>query len=200
VLRVGVIGCGRIATTGHHPAFAWAAQAGACTLVGVCDIDPERAETVARKYGVPSFDSAGALLARVRPDVVSVATLPSSHRELVVQALDAGCHVLCALGQTQFVGLANFIELLTDDTTFWRAVGNTAIWGVVAPAVDVGLRLLRPRSAPTSGCRDRGAERAPGAPVPSPPFVPGAPVAVVVVLGAARRRNVARTVVVPGPA
>ena len=47
-----------------------------------------------------------------------------------------------ALGQMQFVGLANFVELLADDTTFWRAVGNTAIWGVVAPAVDVGLGLL----------------------------------------------------------
>lgn len=95
MLRVGVIGCGHIATTGHLPAFVRAAQAGACTLVGVCDIDPERAETVARQYGVSAFDSAGALLARVRPDVVSIATLPSNHRELVVQVLDSGCHVLC---------------------------------------------------------------------------------------------------------
>ena len=93
--RVAVIGCGRIATRGHLPAFAKAAQAGTCTLVGVCDINHERAEAVARSYGVPAFHSAGALLTRARPDVVSIATLPSSHRELAVQALDAGCHVLC---------------------------------------------------------------------------------------------------------
>jgi predicted dehydrogenase len=92
---VGVIGCGRIATKEHLPGFARAARAGACTLVGVCDLDRERAAAVARPYDVPAFDSAGALLERARPDVVSIATLPSSHRELVLQALDAGCHVLC---------------------------------------------------------------------------------------------------------
>jgi predicted dehydrogenase len=95
VPRVGVIGCGRIATKGHLPAFARAAQAGACALVGVCDTNPERAEAVARSYGVSAFPSAGALLAGARPDVVSIATPPSSHRELVMQALEAGCHVLC---------------------------------------------------------------------------------------------------------
>jgi predicted dehydrogenase len=92
---VAVIGCGQIGTRGHLPAFAGAAQAGLCTLVGVCDVDRRRAEAAARPYGLPAFASTEALLARLRPDVVSIATLPSSHRALVLQALDAGCHVLC---------------------------------------------------------------------------------------------------------
>jgi multiple sugar transport system permease protein/raffinose/stachyose/melibiose transport system permease protein len=46
------------------------------------------------------------------------------------------------LGPMQFVGLANFRELLLTDATFWRAVANTAIWGTVAPVLDVGLGLL----------------------------------------------------------
>src|SRR5262249_30313948 len=94
-LRVAVIGCGRIGTGGHLPAFARAAQAGLCTLVGVCDVDPRRAEAAARPYGLPAFTSTEALLARLHPDVVSIATLPSGHRALALQALDAGCHVLC---------------------------------------------------------------------------------------------------------
>src|SRR5262249_3865604 len=107
VSRVAVIGCGRIATRQHLPAFSRAAQAGACTLVGGCDIDRERAEAAARSYGGAAFHSADALLARARPDVVSIATLPSSHRELVVQALDAGCHVLCEKPVAMQVGEAD---------------------------------------------------------------------------------------------
>lgn len=94
-LRAAVIGCGRIGTEGHLPAYARAAQAGLCTLVGVCDADPARARAAARAYDAAAFESADALFAGARPDVVSIATHPSSHRDLVLQGLDAGCHVLC---------------------------------------------------------------------------------------------------------
>jgi multiple sugar transport system permease protein/raffinose/stachyose/melibiose transport system permease protein len=49
---------------------------------------------------------------------------------------------ISAFGQLHFVGLGNFRELLLYDSIFWRAVLNTAIWGTVAPVVDVGLGLL----------------------------------------------------------
>jgi predicted dehydrogenase len=94
-LRVAVVGCGRIGTHGHLPAFGAAARAGLCTLVGVCDLDPSRAAAAGRAAAVPAFDSLAALLDAVRPDVVSIATLPSSHCALTLEALDAGCHVLC---------------------------------------------------------------------------------------------------------
>ena len=94
-LRVGVIGCGYIGATGHLPAFAGAAGAGLCTLAGVADPDTALAERVAQPYGVPAFGSATALLDGARPDVVSIATMPSTHRDLVLEALAAGCHVLC---------------------------------------------------------------------------------------------------------
>ena len=94
-LRVGVIGCGYIGATGHLPAFAEAAQAGQCTIAGVADPDTALAERVAQPYGVPAFGSATALLHEARPDVVSIATMPSTHRDLVLEALAAGCHVLC---------------------------------------------------------------------------------------------------------
>jgi predicted dehydrogenase len=94
-LRVGVIGCGYIGATGHLPAFAGAAAAGLCTLAGVADPDAALAERVAQPYGVPAFGSATALLQGARPAVVSIATMPSTHRDLVLEALAAGCHVLC---------------------------------------------------------------------------------------------------------
>ena len=95
VSRVAVIGCGAIATAQHLPAYQAAAGAGLVTLVGVCDVDAERAQSAAQQYGVPAFDCAEELLETVRPDVVSIATLPGSHRDLAVRSLDAGCHVLC---------------------------------------------------------------------------------------------------------
>lgn len=40
-----------------------------------------------------------------------------------------------------FVGWANYRTLLVDET-FWRAVGNTLIWSVAAPVLDVAIGLL----------------------------------------------------------
>jgi predicted dehydrogenase len=69
------------------------------TLVGVCDIDTERADAGAERLGVPAFHSAKAMLEEVDPDVCSVATggyeYSSDHHEPTIEALRAGCHVLC---------------------------------------------------------------------------------------------------------
>jgi predicted dehydrogenase len=94
-LRVGVIGCGRIALEQHLPAYRALAEEGLARLVGVCDLDRASADRAAARFGAPAFGSAAELLAATRPEAVSVATQPSSHRELVVAALEAGCHVLC---------------------------------------------------------------------------------------------------------
>ena len=53
--RVAVIGCGRIATTAHLPAWQAAMAAGRCTLVGVTDLDPIRAAQAAAQFAVPAF-------------------------------------------------------------------------------------------------------------------------------------------------
>jgi len=42
----------------------------------------------------------------------------------------------------QFVGLANYVELLTGDLIFDQALINTLIWATVAPIADVTLGLL----------------------------------------------------------
>ncbi len=42
----------------------------------------------------------------------------------------------------KFVGLGNFVELLTQDWVFWKAVGNTAIFTIVGTIADVLGGLL----------------------------------------------------------
>ena len=66
--RVAVIGCGRIAQEGHLPAYAAAAAEGRCRLVGVCDIDAERARAVGASVGAPAFVDVDELLSAARPE------------------------------------------------------------------------------------------------------------------------------------
>ena len=51
-------------------------------------------------------------------------------------------HVIRPGRLEEFVGLANFRELLTADSVFWKAVANTMIWATVAPIPDVLVGLL----------------------------------------------------------
>lgn len=95
MLRVCVIGMGPI---GNRHAGIY--QEDALTeLVGVCDILPQRAGAAATRLGVPAFTAAPEMLAALQPDLVSVTTggyeYASDHYEPVMQALEAGCHVLC---------------------------------------------------------------------------------------------------------
>lgn len=95
MLRVCVIGLGPI---GNLHASIYQADALA-ELVGVCDIISQRAKAAGERLGVPWFTNAEAMLAELKPDVCSVATggfeYGSDHYEPTLQALEAGCHVLC---------------------------------------------------------------------------------------------------------
>ena len=92
---VCVVGLGPIGTL-HASIYASLPHA---RLAGVCDIIAERAEGAGKRFGVPSFRSVDAMLAAVKPRLVSVATggyeYASDHKQPVLQALRAGCHVLC---------------------------------------------------------------------------------------------------------
>lgn len=94
-LRVAVIGCGPI---GNRHADIYQADALA-SLVAVCDIRHDRADAAAERLGVPAFYSVPEMLRCATPDLCSVATggveYGSDHHRPTIQALEAGCHVLC---------------------------------------------------------------------------------------------------------
>lgn len=89
-LRVGVVGCGRIAQVAHLPA---AAKAAGVELVVVCDASEHLANLVGSRYGVSAFTDLDALLA-TDIDAVIVATPDRMHLEHGTAALQAGKHVL----------------------------------------------------------------------------------------------------------
>jgi predicted dehydrogenase len=88
-LRVGIVGCGSIARS-HALAYRSNPRV---ELIGVVDIDAERAGAFAARYGTTACGSGRELLDR-QPDLVSVATPPGSHAEVAVELLESGCSVL----------------------------------------------------------------------------------------------------------
>jgi predicted dehydrogenase len=95
MLRVCVIGMGHIGTL--HASIYKADPL--VELVGVCDIRPERATAASERFGVPYYLNAPQMLAELKPDLCSITTggfeYSSDHYEPTIQALRAGCHVLC---------------------------------------------------------------------------------------------------------
>ncbi|WP_419954269.1 Gfo/Idh/MocA family protein [Neobacillus niacini] len=91
-LRVAVIGCGSIAQHRHLPEYKSNKNV---ELIAVCDINEERAHTVAEKYGVHAYTSYEELLNSGSVDAVSVCTPNYLHAPISIAALNAGIHVLC---------------------------------------------------------------------------------------------------------
>jgi predicted dehydrogenase len=89
-LGAAIIGTGMIGAC-HLRA---ARQAGAA-IRGVTASTPERSETAARKWEVPSFPSALDAIQSPLVDVVHICTPNSLHFELAKAALKAGKHVIC---------------------------------------------------------------------------------------------------------
>lgn len=90
-LRVLVVGTGfgcRI----QVPAFRGAGY----DVVGLVGSDPARTAERAAANGIAEpFTDLGKAIAATRPDVVAISTTPHTHCDLTLQALEAGCHVLC---------------------------------------------------------------------------------------------------------
>jgi len=86
--RFGIVGTGRLGAV-HARILS---EMPSVELVGVHDVDPERAGRVAAERGCRAYDE----LARLWEDVdaVVVAVTTSAHHQVAGRTLDAGCHVL----------------------------------------------------------------------------------------------------------
>ncbi len=91
-IRWGMIGCGEVAEMKSGPGLYRAAHS---QLVAVADRNGARAEDFARRHGVARWhDDAEAIIRAPDVDVVYVATMTESHRDLVLRCAAAGKPVL----------------------------------------------------------------------------------------------------------
>jgi predicted dehydrogenase len=90
VVRIGIIGCGRISDL-HASGYLADARA---RVVAVCDTDPVKAQAKAREWGAEvSYVDYRELLADRRVDAVDIITPQRSHEVMTLEALAAGKHV-----------------------------------------------------------------------------------------------------------
>ncbi|QEX24744.1 ABC transporter permease [Hypericibacter adhaerens] len=103
---------------------------------------------VANTASVPSKGSAGIGARQASPGTIAVFLAPAAVIYAgfifypVLRTLYNSLHTVGAQGVSTFVGTENYIQLLTHDSVFWRAVGNTAVFTVVGTIADVLGGLL----------------------------------------------------------
>ncbi|NKB71649.1 MAG: hypothetical protein GKR89_31630 [Candidatus Latescibacteria bacterium] len=92
-LRVGVVGCGAM---GQNHLGVYQQLGDAVEIAALCDANPKRLEAAAKSW--PQARTSADFQTFLEPadlDLVSVCTMPQSHCEIAVAALEKGAHVLC---------------------------------------------------------------------------------------------------------
>lgn len=92
-IKVALIGSGQIARVSHIPAYQTMENV---EIVGVSDTNIEAAKQLAADFNIPYYSqSHKELLADCKPDAVSICVPNKFHYPIVMDALDAGCNVMC---------------------------------------------------------------------------------------------------------
>jgi predicted dehydrogenase len=117
-IPVGVVGAGNIATSRHLPAFENHEN---FTVRTVSDTSEAKTRTVAGEYDLCSALDLETVCDSV--DLVSLCTPPSVHHEQAIEALEAGCHVLCQQPQAD---CPDDSELLA--TTVFQSAAVFYVW------------------------------------------------------------------------
>jgi predicted dehydrogenase len=90
VLKVGIVGCGKIADS--HAAQV--KRIPGCEIVGVCDRELLMAQQLADRFSIKGlYQQVTELLEDAQPDVVHITTPPQSHFDIAKTCLEWGCHV-----------------------------------------------------------------------------------------------------------
>lgn len=92
-VRIGVIGAGNIACSGHLPAYKNIENA---ELVAICDLNVELAKQAAERFGIPQyFASVEEMIAGADIDAVDICCWNNGHSDTAVVAANAKKHIIC---------------------------------------------------------------------------------------------------------
>ena len=94
--RVGVVGCGGIATWTHLPAYTQLCKEGLAEVVGLCDIKLEKTQPPL-EFWPDAYTTADYhdLLKDETIDVIDICTPNYLHSIIAIEAMKAGKHVFC---------------------------------------------------------------------------------------------------------
>jgi UDP-N-acetylglucosamine 3-dehydrogenase len=91
-VKIGVIGCGAIGQRRHIPEAAANPEA---KVAALADPVKDRVEALAKQYEAKAYTDYKQMLKSGHLDAVVVAGPNATHAEMSIEALNAGCHVLC---------------------------------------------------------------------------------------------------------
>ncbi|MFF0028987.1 Gfo/Idh/MocA family protein [Streptomyces avermitilis] len=95
-IRAALIGTGAIGGGSHLPALATLAEEGETEIVAAVDIDADAITAFCAEHAIPhAYTDLDRMLQEQRPDLVSICTPPTLHREQTLAALRAGAWVWC---------------------------------------------------------------------------------------------------------
>ncbi|NLW35669.1 Gfo/Idh/MocA family protein [Syntrophorhabdus aromaticivorans] len=90
---IGIIGAGKIVTNAHLPSYAAGDQV---KVLALADQNPQVLTPLAERYAIPlTFTNYHELLKVPEIEVVDIAVPANCHRQVVLDALAAGKHILC---------------------------------------------------------------------------------------------------------
>jgi predicted dehydrogenase len=89
MLKIGIVGAGGMGTV-HYSNYKHINDVSVAAVAGKTEQDRSRAES----WGVPFYEDIGIMAQKENLDIVDVCTPTFLHKQHVVQALNAGCHVI----------------------------------------------------------------------------------------------------------
>lgn len=91
-IRFGIVGCGRISK--RHSDILGNSLVDGAVLTAVCDIDQNRADATATKFGIKAYYDLNDFLQNAEIDAVSILTPSGMHAEHAIASARAGKHVV----------------------------------------------------------------------------------------------------------
>lgn len=92
MLKIALVGCGRIAK--RHSELLGEKRINGAELVGVCDVDKDKAQSIAEQFNVPHYTDMDEMMLSESIDVVVVLTPSGLHAEHVVRLAKHGKHIM----------------------------------------------------------------------------------------------------------
>ena len=121
MLRIAIIGCGKIADS-HASQIGRIAD---CEIVGVYDREPLMAQQLAARFPIKrAFTRLTDLFDDASPDVVHITTPPQGHFDLAKTCLDRGCHVYVEKPFTVWADEAEKLIALAREKQLKLTVGH----------------------------------------------------------------------------
>lgn len=122
--RAAIIGTGK--SVGNH-LNAIADMGDRIELAAAVDVDEARVRQIATEHDIPHwFTRTEEMLAAIQPDIVHIITPPATHKQLIIDCLDAGAWVYCE--KPLVVSLAEFDELEHVEKRTGRYVSTVFQW------------------------------------------------------------------------